>query len=177
MENNQPVQQLTKKEKKELRYKQRAEEKQKFGQRRAGKRVLKIALAVIIIGGGLGSFIWYLATRPVIPETEIVSRNGLHWHSELSIFVKGQKQEIPANIGMGAVEQPVHTHEAGGVIHLEFQGLVHQDDLKIGRFFKIWGKNFMEFGPSINMTVNGEKNGELENYRMKDGDKIELKYE
>lgn len=177
MENNQPVQQLTKKERKELRCEQRAEEKQKFGQRRAGKRVLKIALAIIIAGGSLGSFIWYLATRPAIPETEIVSRNGLHWHSELLIFVKEQKQEIPANIGMGAVELPIHTHDADGVIHLEFSGLVHQDDLKLGRFFQAWGKKFMEFGQSINMTVNGEKNNELENYRMKDGDKIELKYE
>ena len=177
MENNQPTEQLTKKERKELRYEQRAEEKQKLTWQRAVKRVLKITLVIIVVGGSIGSFIWYLTTRPSIPEAEIISRNGLHWHSELTIFIKGQKQEIPANIGIGVVHQPVHTHDASGVIHLEVEGLVRQADIKLGHFFKIWDKDFTAFGQLTDMTVNGEKNNELENYQMKDGDKIELRYE
>ena len=35
----------------------------------------------------------------------------------------------------------------------------------------------MEFGSKVIMTVNGEENFEFENYQMRDGDKIELRYE
>lgn len=90
---------------------------------------------------------------------------------------EGERQDIPANLGIGAVHNPIHTHDASGVIHLEFQGVVRTDDMKFGRFFKIWGKNFMEFGSSVKMTVNGEKNTELGNYIMQDKDKIELRFD
>ena len=146
-------------------------------QKRTVKRVMKITLIVIIIGGSIGALVWYLATRPPIPEGEILARSGLHWHPELTIFVKGAKQEIPANLGIGAVHNPMHTHDSSGVIHLEFQGVVRKDNLKIGRFFEVWGKDFMELGATVKMTVNGEENTELQNYIMKDGDKIELRYE
>lgn len=141
------------------------------------KRAIKIIFAIIIIGGSIGGLIWYLVARPPISETEIISRSGLHWHYELAIFVKGQKQEIPANIGISVVHQPIHTHDSSGVVHLEFQSLVSRNDIKISRFFEVWGKDFREFGSLMNMTVNGEENNELENYQIKDGDKIELKYE
>ena len=174
---NEPQIELSKKERKELRREQRLEDKQKFARQRTMKRMTKIALIVIIIGGSIGAFVWYLATRPPIPEGEILSRNGLHWHPELAIFVNGEKQEIPANLGIGAVHNPMHTHDSSGVIHLEFQGVVRKDDLKLGRFFEVWGKDFMELGSTVKMTVNGEEKAELQNYIMKDGDKIELRYE
>jgi len=174
---NEPQIELSKKERKELRREQRIEEKQKSARHRAMKRMTKIALIVIVIGGSIGTLVWYIASRPPIPEGEILSRSGLHWHPELAIFVKGEKQEIPANLGIGAVHNPMHTHDSSGVIHLEFQGVVRKDDLKLGRFFEVWGKDFIELGSSVKMTVNGEENAELQNYDMKDGDKIELRYE
>lgn len=174
---NEPNIELSKKERKELRNEQRLEEKQRFARKRAIKRVTKIALIVIIIGGSIGAFVWYLMTRPSIPEEEILSRSGLHWHPELAIFVKGEKVEMPTNIGLGAVHNPIHTHDPSGVIHLEFPGVVRKDNVKLVRFFEVWGKDFMEFGSSIRMAVNGEENIELQNYVMKDGDKIELRYE
>ncbi len=168
---------LSKKERKELHRVERLEEKQKFARQRALKRITKIALIVIIGGGSITAFVWYLATRPPIPEGEILSRSGLHWHPELAIFVKGEKQEIPTNIGIGAVHNPMHTHDSSGVVHLEFQGIVRKDDLKLGRFFEVWGKDFVEFGSSVKMTGSGEEKAELQNYILKDGDKIELRYE
>ena len=41
----------------------------------------------------------------------------------------------------------------------------------------MWGKDFMKLGSTVKMTVNGEEKAELQNYIMKDGDKIELRYE
>jgi len=169
--------QLSSKEIYDLKRQESAVVQRRNEQKRTVKRVMKITFIVIIVGGSIGAFVWYLATRPPIPEGEILSRNGLHWHSELTIFAKGEKQEIPANLGIGAVHNPMHTHDSSGVIHLEFQGVVRKDNLKIGRFFEVWGKNFMEFGSSIKMTLNGEENTELENYVMQDKDKIELKFD
>ena len=91
--------------------------------------------------------------------------------------MKGEKVEIPQNIGLGAVHQPTHTHDDLPLIHLEFSGLVKGDDTKLGKFFRVWNKDFREFGQTVTMTVNGEPNTELENYPMKDKDKIVLRYE
>lgn len=132
-------------------------------------------LSLALIGGG----IWYIVTRPPIPEENIVSRNGFHWHPELTIYVKGQKQEIPENIGIGAVHKPIHTHDDSdkGVVHMEFEGLVKNQDATLGQFFKNWGKDMRSFGQDMKMIVNGQENTEYENYLMKDKDKIELYYE
>ena len=132
------------------------------------------------LGGGLavavGGFIWYVATSPAVPESAIVSRNGLHWHPELAIHVKGIKQEIPAALGLGVIEMPIHTHDSTGIIHLEIGGLVRQEDIMLGQFFKNWGKDIYSFGANMKMLVNGKENAEYENYVMRDKDKIELEF-
>ena len=110
-------------------------------------------------------------------EGEILSRNGFHWHPELAIYIKSVKQDIPANIGIGAVHNPIHTHDASGTIHLEMQGIVRKSDVTLSRFFKVWGKNFSDFGSAVKMTVNGQENTELGDYVMKDQDKIELHFD
>ena len=175
MENEQQTE-LSKKERKELHREQRLEEKQKFARQRIMKRATKMTLAIIVVGGSVSVLIWYFITRPPIPEGEILSRSGLHWHPELAIFVNGENQEIPANIGIGITHNPLHPHDTSGVIHLEFQGAVRRDDVKLGKFFEVWGKDLMEFGSSVKMTVNGEESYEFQNYIMGDGDKIELYY-
>ena len=80
-----------------------------------------------------------------VPELDIVSRQAFHWHSELAIYVKGEKQDIPANIGIGAVHQPVHTHNDSdkGIIHLEFQGLARKQDVALGQFFQKLGEGYV----------------------------------
>lgn len=123
---------------------------------------------------------------PSIQGEQTVATSGLHWHPKLEIFIKGVKQEIPEGVGLKPVEQPIHTHDASGTVHLEFPGVVKKDDLKIGQFFKIWGKEFSSNcifdkcnGPEgkVKMTVNGKENQEFENYSMRDADGIEIRYE
>lgn len=124
-----------------------------------------------------------------IPDEQIVSRSGLHWHPKLSIMINGQKQELTDGIGLGSVHQKMHTHTEDfkdGVVHIEISGIVTKDDLKLGNFFKIWGKEFSStriFDKSngndgkVKKMVNGKGNNEFENYQMRDGDKIEVSYE
>ncbi|MBM3261316.1 hypothetical protein FJY93_02755 [Candidatus Kaiserbacteria bacterium] len=120
-------------------------------------------------------FAWSAFLQPSDPD--VIARRGLHSHPQLAIYVKGEKVEIPQNIGLGAVHQPMHTHEDLPLIHLEFQGVVRKGDIMLGQFFKIWGKDMRQFGSNMRMTVNGKENTEYENYIMRDNDKIELQYD
>ena len=141
------------------------------------KIILVIAGVLMVIVG------WYFFSKSPTLESDIIAKGGIHWHPELRITILGNNQEIPANIGIGATHQPIHTHDNMGVMHLEFPGLVKKDDARLGRFFEIWGKQFNQncifdkcVGPDgqLKMFVNGKENFEFENYVMRDGDKIEI---
>lgn len=157
---------------------------------------MKTETKVIIIGGILTVLMLvgaiFLLTKQQseeasVPEDQVVSRRGIHWHPTLTILIKGQKQEITPNIGIGGnIHQPIHTHDNSGTLHLEVKGLVTKDETKLSRFFQIWGKQFNancifdkcngDEG-TVKMTANGQENKDFENYQMKDGDNIEVKYE
>jgi len=108
----------------------------------------------------------------------------------------GMPALTPVRIGIGAVHNPMHTHEEDHVIHMEFQGRVTKDDLTLGRFFKVWKREFnancifsAEGGSAsgreycngsegtLKMLVNGQENSEFEQYQMKDKDEIEIRYD
>lgn len=113
-------------------------------------------------------------------DPDVVAVGGMHWHPQLAIYVKDEKLELPPDMGLGAVHKPMHTHaeDSGqGIVHLEFAGMVRQSDIMLGRFFEIWGKDIRSFGSNMKMTVNGTENTEYENYVMRDGDKIELRFD
>ena len=150
----------------------------------------------IIIGGAILTILFLVGTvfllsrgeEVNVPEDQIISRKGIHWHPRLSIYIKGEKQEIPANFGTGAAHLPIHTHDDAkdGVLHLEMQGLVTKEETRVGKFFQLWGKDFNSnklfdktngSEGTVKMSVNGQENTGFENYLMKDGDRIEIKYE
>ena len=108
---------------------------------------------------------------------EVVAQSGLHWHATLKVTSKGELIKIPANIGLGAVHNPIHTHDdEPGLIHMEFGGVVTSEDLVLGKFFEVWGRPFEPEG-SVTMTVNGKPNEEFGRYMMRDGDVIEVIYQ
>lgn len=124
-------------------------------------------------------------------DPSVISSTGIHWHPILTIYVGDEKQKLPVDLGIGPQYSSlpsydpsmgmtqIHTHEDAdeGVIHLEFAGIVRGEDITLGRFLEIWDKDTNSFGDNVSMTVNGEENAELENYVMRDGDQIELRYE
>jgi len=142
-------------------------------------KVISIIIGVLIVG-------WFLVSRFSSSTPDVVARNGLHWHPELSIKILGQTQEIPEGVGLTPVEMPIHTHDEHGIIHLEFSGIVKKDDVRLGEFFKVWGKTFSHdcifdkcssSDGQLKMLVNGKENSEFQNYIMRDGDKIEVIFE
>ncbi len=138
---------------------------------------------ILILVGGVSFLSLQQSNEASIQEGDAVSRNGIHWHPQLSIYVKGKQQEIPKNLGISGVHQPVHTHDSSGTLHLEIGGVVTKDNIKLDNFFRIWGKKFSpecvidECGSKVTMLVNGKGNKDFENYLMKDKDNIEIRYE
>lgn len=130
-----------------------------------------VGLAILIIS----SLAWSEYFQSSDPN--IVSTGAFHWHPELTIYVKGERQEIPQGIGLAGGHQPIHTHADVPIVHMEFESAAKMDEVTLGQFFRNWGKEFNSFGSNVKMTVNGKENTEFENYQMKDGDKIELRYE
>jgi hypothetical protein len=124
-----------------------------------------------------------------ISESKIITRNGMHWHPKVTIYIKGEKQSLPNGIGLnGSAHNPIHTHDDADqdIVHMEFQRVVTKEETKLGNFFEIWGKEFSSTqifdrknSPegSVKMMVNGNNNTEFENYKMRDGDQIEINYE
>lgn len=132
-------------------------------------------------------------------DATVISASGVHWHPELNIFINGEKQEIPGDIGIGGQYASskwfdsmmgmtdIQTHDASGTLHWEvMKGPVLKGEARLGAFFEIWGKPFSNDqifdvktsdGGELTMTVNGEPNSEFENYLVKDGDKIEIRYQ
>ena len=129
-------------------------------------------VAIALVVGGV-----WLTSALQESDPDVISRNGLHWHPTLEIYVQGKKLEIPQNIGIGGVHEPVHTHDDLPILHLEFSGIVRAEDIMLGKFFENWGTDILSFGKSMRMTVNGVENTEYERYIMKDKDKIELHYD
>lgn len=137
------------------------------------KNFITIAVAIVLLFSGA---IWW-SNSLSSGDRSLITQSGLHWHPLLEIYVKGEKIEIPQNIGLLGVHSPIHTHDDLPIIHMEFSGKVTEDDIRLRNFFRVWGKDFMEFSPQVMMTVNGQENIEFGNYQMHDGDKIEIRYE
>lgn len=145
-----------------------------------------LLLGIIIVTTVILVF-WISGTTKTKPENDgVISRNGIHYHPKLDIYIKGQLQTIPAGIGLGVVHLPTHTHDTDHIIHLEFPLLVTLDNTRLQEFFKIWGKQFNAncifdncngSSGTVKMFVNGQSNTEFEKYPMKADDKIEIRYE
>ena len=167
---------LSKKERKAL---SREEKTNKKEQSLRGQKTRKMLTTTLTVAGilGFGLFVWWAAQSPKIPEEDVVSKNGIHWHSKLAIEVGGVKQDIPKDIGIGATHNPIHTHETDGTIHMEFEnGLVKKSDIELEKFFRVWEKNKESFGVLKEMKVNGAV-VPFEGYVMQDKDTIEMRYE
>ena len=84
---------------------------------------------------------------------ECLDHDGLarHDHAVPKIFIDGEQELIPANIGImtdicneqGEEMHAVHTHDSSGRLHIESNEPI---DIPIGVFFDIWGYHFDETG-------------------------------
>src|SRR3989344_2372403 len=125
--------------------------------------IIGVTVVVLLVGGSL------LSHSLQSGDPDVISQSGIHWHPQLEIFIRGERIDVPANIGIGPqyAGMPtfdsgmrmtaMHTHEDIPVVHLEFPGLVRNEDIALGNFFRIWGKDMQSFGTNMRMTVHGEE--------------------
>lgn len=133
--------------------------------------IFGVGVAVLFFGG-----VWWSSSATANDPTTVATK-GIHWHPQLEIYIANEKIEIPQNVGLVNGHNPIHTHDDLPNVHLEFDGIVTHDDIKLQRFFDAWDKDIHEFGENVLLTVNGVARPELGEYEMQDGDKMVLRYE
>ena len=107
-----------------------------------------------------------------------------HIHPHLEIVINGQKQEIPANIGITeGCMNALHTHDDSGQIHVESP---EKRDFTLSDFFAVWKKDYnkdqifnykADASHVIRETINGKETQDYENTVLRDNDQIIIYYE
>ena len=125
---------------------------------------------------------------------DCLNHDGLarHDHATPQIFINGEQELIPANVGImtdicnqeGEEMHAVHTHDSSGRLHIESNEDI---DIPIGVFFDIWGHHFDETGifeyrvnstHELIMTVGGQQINEYDDYLLVNtSDIIEIRYQ
>ena len=120
-----------------------------------------------------------------VPTMGDASAGGAHIHPRLAVYVRGERIEVPANVGIDPSRPPMemaglHTHDGSGVIHVE-----NAARPTLGQFFEIWGVplSSTKLGPyetkgsdRVRMWVDGEPSTEFGELVMEDGQEIVLAF-
>lgn len=64
---------------------------------------------------------------------------AVHIHQHLDLYVDGQPQKVPAQIGIassGSFISDLHTHDDSGIMHVEAEQV---RSFSLGQFFAVWG--------------------------------------
>jgi hypothetical protein len=91
----------------------------------------------------------------------------MHEHANVQIFVHGQDERIPTDIGINTSKgtiQSIHTHDDTGLVHLESS---ESREFTLGDFFGVWG---VRFTPSCLGAYCNEGNNRLQVFV--DGDEV-----
>jgi len=178
---------LTKSERKQRRREEKQREREDRVRARARKKMLgRVVVSVVVVA--IVAFVgWRVAQSPSRSgDDPVVSRGGLHVHTRLSIFINGEAVSVPGGIGLGGLHADMHTHAVNDQIHIEMNRAVRASDMRLGRFFDIWGKQFSSQcildscnsdEGTVKLIVNGQENSEFDNYVMADGDQVEIRFE
>lgn len=148
----------------------------------------EVLLVAGVIGGSvvLIGLLAVVSARPRKPIEDVTmacvqhTGVGFHIHPHLRVILDGEKQEIPAEIGIVSPRcmRPLHTHDDSGKLHLEFPV---QQEVRLGQFFEVWKQPFSRShilgrtigdGDVLRVTVNGQETNELDALLLHDGDDI-----
>ncbi len=113
--------------------------------RRRKKKYMMIIVPIIIAvaaAGTAGALLYQPGQVMAISGVEChrTEQTTYHVHSHLDVFVDGQRQQVPANIGI--LSSPsclfwLHTHDTDGIIHVEAP---QTRNFTLGQFLNIWNQ-------------------------------------
>jgi hypothetical protein len=142
-------------------------------QRRKNRKIMRLVIPIVVavVAVGVAVALLYKPTAALaIDGVECHSSEQLayHQHAHLSVFVNGQEQQVPAQIGIVSTPYScfywLHTHTADGIIHMEAPQAM---TFKLGQFMDIWnqtkGESQSFFNTTSGMPVKvyvAEKNNE-----------------
>jgi len=128
--------------------------------RRRNRHTVAIALIGVAVAVGLGI---YLVAAPAVespPFPGITGETWIHVHPYLTIQIEGANVTIPADVGIvegGSVFEPIHTHDASGLLHVELsQSDAGSHNYTLGDFFTIWNYTAKSAGAGEKPTLNGQ---------------------
>lgn len=123
-------------------------------------------------------------TREVALTCTTDMATEFHIHPILAIYINGEQQVIPANIGIRpGCMTALHTHTSDGILHVESP---ERRDFTLADFFAVWEQPFTreeilgyQVDPEhrIRMTVNGETVETYGETVLHDHDQIAIYYE
>lgn len=98
-----------------------------------------------------------------------------HIHPTLTIFIDGDEETIPANLGIeGSCMREVHTHDTTGSIHIETAKL--GSTYTLADFFTVWGEEHDRQGYVLEITQDGEVKESVEDVILSDHSVIQMSY-
>jgi hypothetical protein len=195
-------------EKKELARRQREEIRKRIARKRRARQLLTVSVVSLGVAGAVLFFTRPKATTPTsalpgmlttqAPWDANAARSAararalglpaegttLHIHSDLQIFVHGNQETVPADIGItNTTIQSLHTHDTSGAIHMESSVA---RTFTLGELFDVWGVRFTRSclgaycnggGNTLQVFVNGhEQIGDPTQIAMSDQDVIVVTY-
>lgn len=151
------------------------------------KTQIIILIILIVIAGlfGLGKALENKESAEIsyFQDTEIAClKDGHvnladHIHPELKIYIDGEQQKIPANVGIDQeCMSEVHTHDGTGKIHVEsfIPGRVSQ--MGLINLFDVWGTEVEKESYDLEIIQDGQVKNSIEEVNFIDKSIIELKY-
>ena len=149
----------SRKEEKERLRRERLEQERRIERQQRRTRRLRIAgtVAAALVAAAVLVAVRPWEGSPPDPFTydagglpERIERAGLqeggseHVHPKLAVKVRDKEIAVPANMGVGGVHAPMHTHDPDGVMHVE-----GEPDPTLEEFMAMWGVRLTprELGP------------------------------
>ncbi len=96
------------------------------------------------------------STLPSLPTIGPNTPTPFHWHAHLDVFINGTPVIVPSDLGHvqgDAVLYALHTHDATGLIHIEYSTKVYFTLMQI---FEVWG--YPTFSANHLFTYSGQSN-------------------
>ncbi len=158
------------------------------GRRRKKKYMMIVMpiIAAVVAAGAAGAILYKPIQVMAIDGVECnrTEQISYHVHSHLEIFVDGQKEQVPSNIGI--LSSPsclywLHTHTADGVIHVEAP---QTREFTLGQLLEIWNQtrdsnglfNSVS-GKNVTAYVNGDQfEGNYKDIQLESRKQIVLAY-
>lgn len=125
--------------------------------RKRNRHPVALSLAAVAVAAGVGFYFVFGSALAGPPFGCSTGETWIHMHPYLTIQIGGKNVTIPADVGVvegGTCNQPVHTHDASGLLHIELsQTDAKSHNYTLGDFFTIWSytaRSTSGTGPTLN---------------------------